>query len=210
MEARLMSTTTAPDFIHRFEPGDASRPPLLLLHGTGGNEGDLLPFGQLVAPGSALLSPRGQVLENGMPRFFRRLAEGVFDEDDLRHRTDELAAFTRAAGERYGIGAPVALGFSNGANIAAALLLRHPGLLRGAALLRAMVPLQDAPAGRLDGTKVLLLSGTADPIVAAENSTQLAGILREAGAAVTHRELPLGHGLSQMDAVLTRDWIAAL
>jgi phospholipase/carboxylesterase len=209
-----MSTTTTPDFIHRFEPatGDAAaaRPPLLLLHGTGGNEADLLPFGRLVAPGSALLSPRGQVLENGMPRFFRRMAEGVFDEEDVRRRADDLAAFTRAARERYGLAAPVALGFSNGANIAAALLLRHPGLLRGAALLRAMVPLQDAPAGRLDGTKVLLLSGTADPIVPPENSAQLAGILRDAGAEVTHRELPLGHGLSQMDAVLARDWIAAL
>jgi phospholipase/carboxylesterase len=208
----MSTTTTAPGFIHRFEPatGDAARPPLLLLHGTGGNEADLLPFGRLVAPGSALLSPRGQVLENGMPRFFRRLAEGVFDEDDLRRRADDLAAFTGAARERYGLAAPVALGFSNGANIAAALLLRHPGLLRGAALLRAMVPLQDRPAARLDGTKVLLLSGTADPIVPAENSAQLAGILRDAGAEVTHRELPLGHGLSQMDAVLARDWIAAL
>ena len=164
-------STTAPDFVHVFEPGtDPARPPVLLLHGTGGDETDLLPLGRLVAPGAALLSPRGPVLENGMPRFFRRLAEGVFDEDDLRRRTDDLAAFIRDAQARYGIAAPVALGFSNGANIAASLLLRHPGLLRGAALLRAMVPYAEPPAARLDGTKVLLLSGTADPIVPATNS----------------------------------------
>ncbi|HEY8612105.1 MAG TPA: alpha/beta hydrolase, partial [Roseomonas sp.] len=162
------------------------------------------------APGAALLSPRGQVLENGMPRFFRRLAEGVFDEDDLRRRTDELAAFIRGAQAEHGLAAPVALGFSNGANIAASLLLRHPGLLRGAALLRAMVPFRDPPAARLDGTKVLLLSGTADPVVPAANSAALAALLNDAGATVTHHALPLGHGLSQMDVSLTRDWLAAL
>ncbi len=106
--------------VHRFEPGRPDRPPVLLLHGTGGDEADLLPLGRAVAPGSPLLSPRGAVLENGMPRFFRRLAEGVFDEDDLRRRTQELAAFITAARERYSLAAPLALGFSNGANIAAA------------------------------------------------------------------------------------------
>jgi phospholipase/carboxylesterase len=162
------------------------------------------------ASGAALLSPRGQVLENGMPRFFRRLAEGVFDEDDLRARTDDLAAFIRAAQAEHGLAAPVAVGFSNGANIAASLLLCHPGLLRGAALLRAMVPFRDPPAARLDGTPILLLSGTSDPIVPASNSLHLARLLCDAGADVTHRDLPLGHGLSQMDVALTRDWIAAL
>ncbi|MCR0983647.1 alpha/beta hydrolase [Roseomonas populi] len=204
-----MSATT--DFIHVFEPGtDPARPPVLLLHGTGGNESDLLPLGRMVAPGAALLSPRGQVLENGMPRFFRRLSEGVFDEDDLRRRTDDLAAFIRDAQARHGIAAPVALGFSNGANVAASLLLRHPGLLRGAALLRAMVPYAEPPAARLEGTKALLLSGAADPIVPAANSERLAGILQAAGASVKHHALPLGHGLSQMDVALTRDWLAAL
>ncbi|MFC0385740.1 alpha/beta hydrolase [Muricoccus vinaceus] len=204
-------STTAPAFAHRFEPAaDPARPPLLLLHGTGGDENDLLGLGRLVAPGAALLSPRGQVLENGMPRFFRRLAEGVFDEEDLRARTDDLAAFIRDAQARHGIAAPVALGFSNGANIAAALLLRHPGLLRGAALLRAMVPFRDPPAARLDGTRVLLLSGASDPIVPAENSARLAAILQAAGATVKHHDLPLGHGLSQMDVALARDWLAAL
>ncbi|WP_424138025.1 alpha/beta hydrolase [Roseomonas chloroacetimidivorans] len=199
------------DFVHVFEPGtDTARPPVLLLHGTGGDENDLLPFGRLVAPGASLLSPRGQVLENGMARFFRRLAEGVFDEGDLRGRTDDLADFIRAAQARYGIAAPVALGFSNGANVAASLLLRHPGLLRGAALLRAMPPFRDPPAARLDGTKALLLSGAADPIVPAEDSERLAWILQDAGAAVKHHLLPLGHSLSQMDVALTRDWMLAL
>lgn len=202
---------TAPTLIHRFEPAtDAARPPLLLLHGTGGDESDLIPLGRLVAPGTALLSPRGAVLENGMPRFFRRLAEGVFDEEDLRRRTDELAAFVRQQQAERGLAAPVALGFSNGANIAASLLLRHPGLLRGAALLRAMMPFREPPAARLDGTKVLLLSGTNDPIVPAASSAALARLLEDSGAAVTQHALPLGHGLSQMDVALTRGWLAAL
>lgn len=202
-----MSLTTT-DMIHRFEPATvAGRAPLLLLHGTGGNEEDLLPLGRLVAPGAALLSPRGAVLENGMPRFFRRLAEGVFDEDDLRRRTDDLAAFLREAMQGYGIPAPVALGFSNGANIAASLLLRHPGLLAGAALLRAMTPFADPAAGSLEGTPVLLLSGASDPIVPAANSARLAAKLRAAGAAVTQETLPVGHGLTQMDVALTRRWL---
>ncbi|WP_424812927.1 alpha/beta hydrolase [Roseococcus sp. YIM B11640] len=203
-------STTLPAFIHRFEPGDAGRPPLLLLHGTGGDENDLVPLGRMVAPGSALLSPRGQVLEHGAPRFFRRLEEGVFDHEDVRRRADELAEFVRDAQARHGIAAPVALGFSNGANIAAALLFRHPGLLAGAALLRAMVPLPEAPEGSLAGTPVLMLSGTMDPIIPLANSRRLAQGLGEAGAAVTARELPLGHGLSQMDVNLAREWLAAL
>ncbi|MFH5924984.1 alpha/beta hydrolase [Roseomonas xinghualingensis] len=204
-------STTAADFIHVFEPAaQAASPPILLLHGTGGDEHDLLPLGRIVAPGAAQLSPRGQVLENGMPRFFRRLAEGVFDEEDLSRRTDDLAAFIGMAREKYGIAAPVALGFSNGANIAAALLLRHPGVLAGAALLRAMVPFRDPAAAALDGRPVLLLSGAMDPVVPPENGARLAALLRDAGADVTHRELPLGHGLSQMDVAITRDWVAAL
>jgi len=198
-------------FIHRFVPATVpGRPPLLLLHGTGGDENDLLPLGEAVAPGAALLSPRGQVLENGMPRFFRRLAEGVFDAEDLRRRTDDLAAFVRAAREEHGLAAPVALGYSNGANIAASLLLRHPGLLRGAILLRAMVPFRPPVAPRLDGTAVLLLSGAADPVVPAANSGELAALLEQAGASVTHHNLPVGHGLSQADLTLGGKWLRAL
>jgi phospholipase/carboxylesterase len=196
------------DFRHVFEPATGtSTPPVLLLHGTGGNEHDLLPLGRAVAPGAAFVSPRGKVLENGMPRFFRRLAEGVFDEDDLRARTDELAAFIDTARERYRIGAPIALGFSNGANIAASLLLRHPGVLRGAILLRAMVPFRQTPAADLTGTKVLLLSGSSDPIAPPNESAALAQLLESAGAAVTHRAVPAGHGLTQVDLTLAGDWI---
>jgi phospholipase/carboxylesterase len=145
-----------------------------------------------------------------MPRFFRRLAEGVFDEEDLRRQTEALADFVLAAREAYGLPAPVALGFSNGANIAAALLLLRPGVLRGAALLRAMVPLQTPPATRLEATPVLLLSGAADPIVPAGNSVALSAQLAQAGAAVTHRVLPGGHGLSQMDVGLVKSWLGSL
>ena len=206
-----MTSTTALSFTHRFEPGTGpGRPPLLLLHGTGGDEADLLPLGRALSPGSALLSPRGKVLENGMPRFFRRLAEGVFDEDDLRRRADELAGFVAEARQAYGLAAPVAVGFSNGANIAAALLLLRPEVLAGAALLRAMVPLRDPPAADLAGRPVLILSGAADPIVPAGNAARLAAMLTAAGAAVRHETVPAGHGLSQADLAITKDWLGLL
>jgi len=199
---------TSLSFIHRFEPAtEAGRPPLLLLHGTGGDEEDLLPLGRMIAPGSALLSPRGKILEGGMPRFFRRLAEGVFDEADVRHRANELADFIAEAREAYGLAAPVAVGFSNGANIAAAVLTLRPEALAGAVLLRAMVPLSDARAGDLRGKGVLLLSGAADPIIPAENAGRLAAILKDAGATVEHKVLPVGHGLSQADVTLAKAWL---
>ena len=206
------SNMTAPsNFAHRYEPAARSgAPTLLLLHGTGGNERDLLPLGQMIAPGAALLSPRGKVLEHGVPRFFRRLAEGVFDEADVRARALELADFIEAARKEYGLPAPVALGYSNGANIAAALLYLRPEVLGGAVLLRAMVPLGGAPEAGLDGKPVLILSGAMDPIVPAGNAGQLAGTLKDAGAAVTHRTLPAGHELSQADIGAARNWLAAL
>ena len=204
-----MSATTQ-SFIPRFEPAtQPGRPPILLLHGTGGNENDLIPLGQAVAPGSALLSPRGQVLEAGMPRFFRRLAEGVFDEADLRRRADDLAAFVADARAQYGLPAPIALGFSNGANIAAALLLLHPETLAGAVLLRAMEPLRNPPMPDLSDRDVLLVSGAMDPIVPAANGKRLAATLDAAGARVEHETLPTGHGLSQADLTLARRWFAA-
>jgi phospholipase/carboxylesterase len=198
-------------FTHRFEPASApGRPPLLLLHGTGGDENDLLPLGRMVAPGSALLSPRGKVLEGGMPRFFRRLAEGVFDEADVRARALELADFIAEARLAYGLEAPLALGFSNGANIAAALLWLCPEALAGTVLVRAMVPLGTAPEADLNAKPVLILSGAMDPIVPAENASRLAQQLTAAGASVTHEVLPAGHALSQADVTLTREWLSRL
>ena len=203
-------TMTTLSFVHWFEPGTGpGRAPLLLLHGTGGDETDLLPLGRMVAPGAAMVSPRGKVLEGGMPRFFRRLAEGVFDHADVRLRADELADFVAEARAHYGLPAPIAVGFSNGANIAAAILMRRPDVLAGAVLLRAMVPLPDPAAGPLDGRPVLILSGAADPIVAASNAASLAATLAGAGAAVDHRTLSTGHGLTQSDVTLARAFIDA-
>ncbi|UGV27722.1 alpha/beta hydrolase [Rhodopseudomonas boonkerdii] len=194
--------------IHRFVPGNRHEAtPLLLLHGTGGDENDLLPLGQAVAPGASLLSPRGQVLEHGMPRFFRRLAEGVFDEDDVRGRADELADFVNDARKRYGLPAPIALGYSNGANIAAAMLLLRPEILAGAILLRAMVPLSSPPAVNLAGKQVLIVSGKFDPIIPASNAQRLAATLADAGADVLHRILPIGHQLSQADLTVAQEWL---
>lgn len=201
--------TAKSPFIYRFTPGtQAGAPPLLLLHGTGGDENDLLELGATVSPGSALLSPRGRVLENGMPRFFRRFAEGRFDEEDVRHRAAELGDFVAYARDRYGIGAPVAVGYSNGANIAAALLLSEPRTLTGAILLRAMVPLSNPPEADLGGIPVLILSGGHDPIVPADNARRLSAMLSNAGGKIDHRILPAGHQLSQADIALARSWLA--
>ena len=203
-----MTTSTTLSHIHQFVPAtEPGRAPLLLLHGTGGDEHDLLPLGRAVAPGAALLSPRGRVLEGGMPRFFRRLAEGVFDEQDVIRRANDLADFVQEARETYGLAAPVALGFSNGANIAAAVLQLRPRVLAGAVLLRAMVPLKEAPKADLTGTPVLILSGALDPIVPDENAAQLVAMLRRAGAVVDHRTLPTGHNLTQADLTLTKTWL---
>ena len=198
--------TGALSFVHRYEPAGGPGRPLLLLHGTGGDESDLIPLGRAIAPGAAILSPRGKVLEVGMPRFFRRLAEGVFDEADVRRRAHELADFVGEARRAYGLSAPVAVGFSNGANIAAALLVLRPGVLAGAALLRAMVPLSEAPQADLAGKRVLMISGAMDPIIPAENSAQLAASLSAFGAEVQHQVLPTGHGLSQTDLQLLVRW----
>jgi phospholipase/carboxylesterase len=195
-------------FVHRFEPAtEQATAPLLLLHGTGGDENDLLSLGRMIAPHAALLSPRGKVLENGMPRFFRRLAEGVFDEDDVRTRAHELADFVEEARNAYGIAAPIAVGYSNGANIAAAALLLRPQVLAGAVLLRAMAPFARFHGVGLAEKPVLILSGARDPIIPAENAARLAAMLAQAGAVVEHRTLPVGHELSQADVDLARSWI---
>lgn len=212
----MTTEPSAIDFIHRFEPArDPSLPTLLLLHGTGGNEHDLLPLGQQLLPGAALLSPRGRVLERGMPRFFRRFAEGVFDEEDIRVRSAELAAWLpRALAEHDVAERPViAVGFSNGANIAASVMLLHPGALRAAVMLRGMVPLRPAATDAGSGPKsanVLLVSGAEDPIVPVDNARELAALLRARGATVTHEVLAAGHNLTREDLVLAQRWIGAL
>ena len=189
---------------HVFQPADdaAAGPPLLLLHGTGGDEHDLLPLRDYLSPGAAVLSVRGTVLENGMPRFFRRLREGVFDEDDLRQQADDLAEFVGLACQTYGIddGSLVAVGFSNGANIASAMMLRRPGVLAGAVLLAAMVPFAEPPAAALNGTLVIISNGARDPMITAQMTKLLARQLAERGAEVI--ELPHSGGHQIDPAVL--------
>jgi predicted esterase len=201
------------DFVHRFVPGSAgsSAPVLLLLHGTGGDENSLLDLGRSVYPGAPLLSPRGRVLEQGMPRFFRRLAEGIFDEPDLIHRAHELADFVGAAATRYGFDPRrvVALGYSNGANIAATALLLRPGTLAGAVLLRAMTPLKPAQPPDLAGVPVLLAAGRHDPLVPASNIEALAAMLRDAGASTTLRWSDAGHQLTLPEIDAARRWLVA-
>jgi phospholipase/carboxylesterase len=198
-------------FIHRFIPAtQPGKPPLLLLHGTGGDENDLIPLAAQLSPGSALLSPRGKITENGMPRFFRRLAEGVFDLADLKVRTAELADFIAAARMAYGIEAPVAVGFSNGANIAAALLLTRPQVLHGAVLLRAMLPFEPEPLPDLAGKPVLLLSGSNDTMISAAGRERLAAVLQAAGADLVYKVLPTGHNLTQNDLTIAAQWLEHL
>ena len=194
-------------FTHRYEPAlTQGLPPLLLLHGTGGDENDLIPLGRTIAPGAALLSPRGKVLENSMPRFFRRLAEGVFDEADVRFRANQLADFVAEAREAYSLEAPIAVGFSNGANIAVAMPMLRPEALAGAVLLRAMAPLSSPPQADLRGKRVLMVSGSMDPIIPLDNSSGLAAWLEASGAEVRHAVLPTGHGLSRQDLSLAQEW----
>jgi phospholipase/carboxylesterase/glyoxalase family protein len=198
-------------FAHRFLPGeDDSGVTLLLLHGTGGNEEDLIPLGKELAPGAAILSPRGKVSEFGAPRFFRRLAEGVFDHEDLVFRTHELARFVEAASEAYGFAKSklVAAGYSNGANIAASVMLLHPGLLRAAVLLRAMVPFEPEVTPDLSGMPVFMASGRRDQIIPPDNSQRLADILSEAGADVTLRWRDTGHGLTFEEVAEAKVWLA--
>ena len=200
-----------PDFIHEFVPGNSPRT-LLLLHGTGGNEHDLIPLGRELDPNAALLSPRGKVLENGMPRFFRRLAEGVFDLEDLKHRTNELADFVEAAAQHYGFATDqlVAVGYSNGANIAASMLLLRPEIMHRAILFRAMVPLIPDTLPDLSCARIWIGAGDQDPIVPASQAKRLVELLRRAGADVTIRFAKAGHGLTNDDLEAARHWLEAL
>lgn len=195
-------------YVHRWIPGNDQV--ALVLHGTGGNEDDLLPLASMLLPGASVLSLRGNVLEGTMPRFFRRLAEGVFDEADLALRTAQLTAFVRAAAEayRFDIANLVAIGFSNGANIVANVLLHHPGLIRRSALFRAMLPSETTPARSASGTRVYLGAGRRDPIVPAANVERLAALLRDSGADVTLDWRNAGHGLTGEDVENAKRWLA--
>ncbi len=196
-------------FAYRWEPaptGDGSV--ALLLHGTGGNENDLIPVGRLFAPRSSLLSPRGQVLEHGMPRFFRRVSAGVFDMEDLHARTDALADWIadRARALSFDPARVWAAGFSNGANIAASLLLRRPESLAGAVLLRPVLPYDVQPLPDLARKRVLVAYGLQDPIAGPEHGQRLAALLREAGAEVSMHVSPGGHGLGTSDLEAAARW----
>jgi phospholipase/carboxylesterase len=195
---------------HVWVPGTGG-PPLLLLHGTGGDEHDLLPLREHLAPDAPVLSPRGTVLENGMPRFFRRLQEGVFDEDDLRARVDELAAFLAEAETEHDVaaGSWVAVGFSNGANIASALLFRRPEALAGAVLLAAMVPFRDGPDPDLDltGKRVAVSNGRRDPMATAAHTRTLVTQLRDQGAEVVEFPHDGGHGIDPRTLPNLRDFL---
>lgn len=205
-------TDTDLGFVHRYIPATAAGlPTLLLLHGTGGDENDLLPLARMLLPGAGVLSPRGKVLERGMPRYFRRLAEGVFDLEDLRFRTGELAGFVGAAARQYGFDerSVIAAGFSNGANIAASMLLLRPGVLAGAILLHAMVPFRPERPVDLSGTPVFLSGGRMDPIVPASETDELAAILGEMGASVTQHWEPGGHSLGRGEVEAAARWLRA-
>ena len=199
------------DFVHRYVPGtgDSSRV-LLLLHGTGGDESGLLPLGRELDPNATLLSPRGKVSENGSLRFFRRLAEGVFDEEDVVRRARELADFVTAAASHYRFHPAdvTAAGYSNGANVAAAMMLLRPEALSAAILLRAMVPLSRPAASDLTGKRVLISAGQHDPIVPVENAERLSTLLRQRGADVSLEVQQASHGLVAVDLARAKQWLA--
>ncbi len=201
------------DFIHRFVSPNSkakeSELTLLLLHGTGGNEDDLIPLGKELAPNASILSVRGKVLENGMPRFFRRLEEGVFDMEDLKIRTDELAEFIVKSSSAYMFDAEsvIAVGYSNGANIAASLLLRRPEVLAGAILFRAMVPFIPTVMPDLSKKSIILLEGLYDPIVSKAEAESLLEIFSKTQSSVTLKWQNSGHNLTQEDIVAAKKWL---
>ena len=199
-------------FIHRFVPADdqASVETLLVLHGTGGDESDLVGIGQTIAPGAAILSPRGKVLENGAPRFFKRLAEGVFDPKEVRSRAEELTRFIRAAITKYGLDPSriYALGYSNGANIASTVMFIHSELLQGAVLLRPMLVYEPEELGDLSGARVFISAGRMDPIIPVKSVERLVHLFESSHAEVTIKWQSAGHNLVPSEVLEASDWLA--
>lgn len=194
---------------HIYQQGlNSKKPTLLLLHGTGGNETSLLPIGPKIDSEASILSLRGNVLENGMPRFFRRLSEGVFDEEDLILRTKELSEFLDVMAKQYSFdrGNIVAIGYSNGANIAASLLFHYANTLRGAILHHPMVPLRGIQLPNLDRTPVFIAAGTNDPICSAEESKELQKLLEDAAAHVTIHWEENEHRLTEGEVQAASTW----
>jgi phospholipase/carboxylesterase/glyoxalase family protein len=210
MEEKTMKPPNDLGFVHIFVPAEKpDSPTLLLLHGTGGDERDLVGLGRELWPGAALLGVRGKVLENGMPRFFRRFAEGVFDVDDLKARTKELAEFIDVAAEHYGFSKRhlLAVGYSNGANIAASLIFLHPHYLAAGVLFRAQLPFMPDLVRNFSELSVFLAGGMRDPIAPHDQTEQLAAILQNGGADVSmfwHRG---GHELGEDDVDAARTWL---
>ena len=199
-------------FVHRFVPAEepASGETLIVLHGTGGNENDLVGIGQAIAPGAAILSPRGKVLENGAARFFKRLAEGVFDPKEVRSRAEELARFIRAAITKYGLDASriYALGYSNGANIASTVMFIEPRLLQRAILFRPMLVYEPEEQADLSGASVFISAGRMDPIVPVKSLERLVELFKSAHAEVTLKWQSAGHSLAPSEVREASDWLA--
>ena len=199
-------------FIHRFVPAEdsGSGETLIVLHGTGGDENDLIGIGKAVAPGAAILSPRGNVLENGAPRFFRRLAEGVFDPKEVRSRAEELARFIRAAIVTYRLDPArvFALGYSNGANVASTVMFVEPGILQSAILFRPMLVYEPTEKNDLSGSAVFISAGRMDPIVPTASVERLADHFESAHAEVTLKWQLVGHNLVPSEVSEAADWLA--
>jgi len=204
-------------FVHKFIPSEGSKDKnsltLLLLHGTGGDETDLIPMARMLEiTNASILSPRGKVIENGMPRYFRRLAEGIFDIEDLKFRTNELADFVQNASKTYALDLNriIAIGYSNGANIAASVLLVRPEILSGAILFRPMIPLVPNTLPNLSSKRVLISAGLHDPIVASYQTKDLFNLLEKVGAKVSIQWQNSGHELTQRDMIAARKWLSVL
>ena len=194
-------------YIHIFKQGDAKLNPLLLLHGTGGDETSLLEIAVAVAPNRSIISVRGLVNENGNLRFFRRFAEGHLDEDDVRFRSAELGEFVSGAMTAYSLSAPIALGYSNGANVALAMLFMKPDIFNGAILMRSMAPFKLMPKVDLNQKPILLLNGAQDQMIPLAATKQLVSTLTSSNAKLTHEILPTGHGLIQTDIIHTTNFL---